>query len=330
MKKLLAFLLALMMALSLAACGSSKTAGYASDSVAVAESAPEAPNGFEMPAEEPERPFDAENSKGWSATGDVMKLVEQQSGVKMIYRATLEMQTLEFETAQEDIAKVVEEFGGYFENKSVSSYSSSYRSANYTVRIPTERFEAFCNQMGELCHVVWTDSSAENITEAYFDTASRLKTEQIKLERLQELLARADDMADIITIESAIGETEYMIESLQGTLRSYDSLVDYSTVYLNLSEVYKYSGTEDAPRTFSEKLGAAFKDGLRAAGELLEDLAVWFAYNWLLIIIWAAVIFAVWKIVRRLSRGRLKLPKLGKKAKTETGAGVSAENKTEE
>ena len=61
-----------------------------------------------------------------------------------------------------------------------------------------------------MCHVVYMSSSAENITEAYYDTDSRLKTAQIKLERLQNLLANADNMADIITIESAISETEYV------------------------------------------------------------------------------------------------------------------------
>ncbi len=79
-------------------------------------------------------------------------------------------------------------------------------------------------------------SSAENITEEYYDTDSRLKTAQIKLERLQELLSKADNMADIITIESAISDTEYEIESLSGTLRHYDALVDYATVSLTLSE----------------------------------------------------------------------------------------------
>ena len=54
-------------------------------------------------------------------------------------------------------------------------------------------------------------------------------------------------MEDIITIESAISETEYEIERLSGTKRHYDALVDYATVTLELREVYRLSGTEDAP-----------------------------------------------------------------------------------
>ena len=60
-------------------------------------------------------------------------------------------------------------------------------------------------------------------------------------------------MEDIITIESAISETEYEIERLSGTMRHYDALVDYATVTLELSEVYRLSGTEDAPKSFGDK-----------------------------------------------------------------------------
>lgn len=70
--------------------------------------------------------------------------------------------------------------------------------------------------MGTLCHVTWQDDSAENISEQYYDTQSRLETAQIKLARLQELLKKAENMEDIITIESAISETEYEIERLSG------------------------------------------------------------------------------------------------------------------
>ena len=154
----------------------------------------------------------------------------------MVYTASIEMQTLEFDQAAQDIASLVESMGGYFEQKNFSNYSSSYRHASYTVRVPAEQFTDFCTQVGTLCHVTWQSDTAENISERYYDTQSRLETAQIKLERLQELLKKAESMEDIITIESAISETEYEIEDLSGTMRHYDALVGYATVDLELSE----------------------------------------------------------------------------------------------
>ena len=57
-------------------------------------------------------------------------------------------------------------------------------------------------------------------------------------------------MEDIITIESAISETEYQIESLSGTLRHYDALVDYATIHISLQEVYRLSNVEEPAESF--------------------------------------------------------------------------------
>lgn len=313
MKKYLTILLALVMTLSITACGASANGMKQAADVATTES-------YSMPAEAPMAAFE-EAEMGWdngdykmSGTGQA-QTTAQQNGAKKIYRATLELQTLEFEKANEDIDRLIEEVGGWVEQKDVSTYSSSYRSAYYTVRVPAAKFESFCAGVGELCHVTYSTSSAEDISESYYDTKARLETAQIKLARLQELLKDADNMADIITIESAISDTEYQIDALSGTLRSYDSLVDYATVCLNLNEVYRLSNTEDAPKSFGEKLSNAFSEGIGDAGELLEDIAIWLAYNWLLVIIWLAVILGLFFGIRALYRsaGQVKIGKKDKK-----------------
>ena len=51
-------------------------------------------------------------------------------------------------------------------------------------------------------------------------------------------------MEDIIALESALSETELQIEYLTGSLRRYDSLVGYSTVNLQLREVYRLAQPE--------------------------------------------------------------------------------------
>ena len=292
MKRCLTLLLALVLALSLAACGA-KSAGP--------DTMTGDYNGYESAKEDYD--FSAtddepEGAGAWNGDGQVGSGIDKslsERGVKMIYSAHIEMQTLSYEQAVEDIAALVERSGAYFEQKNFSNYSSGYRHASYTVRVPAEQFADFCAQVGTLCHVTWQDDSAENISEQYYDTQSRLETAQIKLARLQELLKKAENMEDIITIESAISET----------------------VTLELSEVYRLSGTEDAPKSFGEKLSNAFTDGLAAVVEGLENFAIWLAYSWLGILIFAAVVFAAVKLIGRLRRGQ-KLPKIGRKKNKNT------------
>ena len=202
------------------------------------------------------------------------------SNRKFIISAWMELETTEFETAIGGLTELVEEYEGYFENSSVANRKNGSRWANYTARIPAERYEAFMNEAGTLCHETWREANAEDITEAYYDTAGRLKTQQIKLERLQNLLAQAEAMEDIITIESAISETEWQIDNLSGTLRHYDSKVDYATVSINLQEVYKFSDVETVPETYGERLSRSFSRGISNFVDAMEDLAVSFAYSW--------------------------------------------------
>ena len=309
MKKIVSFLLALMLALSLAACSaksaSSDSASMASDSYDF--------NGAELPdAKYDDTASDDGAWNGQEVSSAGADLAER--GVKMVYTASIEMQTLEFDQAAQDIASLVESMGGYFEQKNFSNYSSSYRHASYTVRVPAEQFTDFCTQVGTLCHVTWQSDTAENISERYYDTQSRLETAQIKLERLQELLKKAESMEDIITIESAISETEWNIEDLSGTLRHYDALVDFATINVHVSEVYKYSDTEELPENFGDRLSSAMSRGWHSFVNGMEDFAVALAYSWMWLILWAVIIAAAVVILRKIRRrSGMKKPLFKKK-----------------
>jgi hypothetical protein len=310
-RRVLASILTLLLLLSLTACGGAKMEAPArTEEAAKSEPMAEAPAAGEMNYGS-DMMYDAVMEESKSEAGGATVPQEQ----KLIITARMELETTEFEPAVQGLNDLVAEFGGYFENSSIANRKSGSRWADYTVRVPATRYELFMNQVGELCHETWREASAQNITEAYYDTQGRLKTQQIKLERLQELLSKAELMEDIITIESAISETEWNIDNLSGTLRRYDAKVDYATVNVNLNEVYKLSNVETVPETFGQRLGRAFGNGMKNFVNNVEDLVVSFAYNWIGILIWIGVIAVAVTVVRkRVRRSRLHLPKLGRKS----------------
>lgn len=312
MKRIVSLLLTLVLALLLAGCGSAQAAG--SDNAAVPRDSgdywntidTDSSGDYNMVAEDAE-PGAMEGESGGAAQTD--------KPAKRIYTGYMEMQTLDFDAASSGIDALVEELGGYFQQSSTSNGNSGYRHASYTVRVPAEQFDTFFQKAGALCHVTYSNTNTDDVSESYYDTEARLETARIKLERLQTLLAKATSMEDIITIESAISETEWEIENLSGTLRHYDALVDYATIDVELSEVYKLSGQDEAVTTFGGRLGQSFVNGLKAVGNALEDFAVWLAYSWVWLLVIAAVIVVVVRIVRRKSGG--KKFSLKRKAKTE-------------
>ena len=286
-RKLFACFLAWTMILSLAACGASSN--KSASSAATADSAPmETGEGY----------FDTNGSYDDAADNGGSVLEDQ----KIIYTGTLNLETTDFDSTVKAVTALADALGGYLESSTVGTGGRSYRWAEYTIRVPAAQFQSFLDQAGDLAHVTWQNTDLQNITETYYDTEGRLKTQQIKLERLQKLLAQAENMEDIITIESAISETEWNIEDLSGTLRHYDALVDFATITVSLQEVYKYSDTEELPENFGDRLGSALSRGWKSFVDGMADFAVVLAYNWMWIILWAVIIAAVVVIIRKVRR----------------------------
>ena len=218
---------------------------------------------------------------------------------KLIRTAWLTLETTSFDESTQGLSALTAEYKGYFENSSIGNRGNHYRWADYTIRIPSKHYEEFINQAGALCHETWRETSQEDISEAYYDTEGRLKTQQIKLERLQELLSKAENMEDIITIETAISDTEQAIDNLSGTLRNYDGKVDYATVHITLNEVYKLSNVEQLPDSFTKRLTNAFSNGWTAFTDTIGDLTVSLVYNWIWLLVWVIVIIVVVRVLRK-------------------------------
>ena len=146
-------LLALAMILALlTACGGGKSANgnSASSAPAAADTAVEGPSGA------PEAPMDPEQGE----YGYYQESASLDQGgnnalrdAKIIRTANLEMETTAFDGAVESLSRLTKEMGGYYENSSLRTGGSGYRWADYTVRVPAERYDEFLLRAGELCHL---------------------------------------------------------------------------------------------------------------------------------------------------------------------------------
>ena len=103
------------------------------------------------------------------------------------------------------------------------------------------------------------------------------------------------------------------IAGTAGTL-SYDALVDFATINVHVSEVYKYSDTEELPENFGDRLSSAMSRGWHSFVNGMEDFAVALAYSWMWLILWAVIIAAAVVILRKIRRrSGMKKPLFKKK-----------------
>lgn len=145
----------------------------------------------------------------------------------------------------------------------------------------------FYEQLGSSVHVVYSSRSSEDVTEQYTDIETRLATLTTKHERLLALLDQADKMEDIISLENALADCEYEIDSLTGSKRHYDDLVGFSTFYVDLEEVQTLTATP-AGSGFGAQLTQAAKTGTRGLVDAVRALIVGAVMFWPVILLAAA------------------------------------------
>ena len=179
-------------------------------------------------------------------------MAEEIKNVEMTERELSEQSRIRLEK----LNKLVSDCGGYYEQSDVdmgSYYSDGYRYGRYTVRVPKDKYDTFLNSVGEVCHMTSRNESAEDVGLQYYDIESRIRLLEIKQERLMKLLEQATTMEDIITLENALSDIQYQLESNNIQKNRYDSLIDYSTISIRLEQVQRLSGQPLEQQGFSRE-----------------------------------------------------------------------------
>lgn len=215
------------------------------------------------------------SSSSSTAANSTTILPENQ---KMVRKIWLDAETEDLTALLSNAEQRIAELGGYIESQNLqngSKYSGSrrYRYAELTVRIPADKLDSFVNQVAEASNIVSKRQTAENITLSYVATQSRITALETEQTRLLELLAKAESMSDILSIEKRLTEVRADLEEYSSQLRVFDNQVDYGTVYLNISEVVEFTATEE-PETVWERIGAGFMESLKNLGDFFVELFV--------------------------------------------------------
>lgn len=324
MKHLLTVLLVIVLCFSMTACGAGRTN-------AKWESTTGSATDFEMM--DKEEYFYAGDSAAPGAVFDDMKgEVNAQTGsgssvyrdkdVKLIRRANLTVQTTQFDQAVAALEALVEQLGGYYENADLRSGNyynqNSNRSGNYTIRVPAGKYDEFMSQVDGIGYLVRKNESSEDVGEAYYDIEARLKTQRTKQARLLDLLEQAKSMEDIISLENALTDVEYLIEQYTSSLNRYDGLVSFATINLSLDEMTKIVEEPGEKASLFTRMKAGVISSVDGLISGFQDLLIWVSYNLIGLVVLAAVVTAGTVVVRRSLKTR-KSKKAAPEQKESTG-----------
>jgi hypothetical protein len=230
---------------------------------------------------------------------------------KIIYYGSFSIRTKDFDNDYDSLLATLEKLGGYIEASSVSGskpdeWNESGRYANLTLRVPSSKFSEFTSKLGDFGETVSKSVSGQDISLQYFDTETKLKTLRARETRLLDLLDKAATLEDIIELESALAEVSYEIQMLETNLRDYDSLIDYSTVTIEMQEVNKVEAVTPPDESIGSRISGAFYSVLNVLADFGEFLLVFFIGGAPVIVPLAAITVLIIILVNRKNKKAAK------------------------
>ncbi len=291
------FLCAALVCCLFAGCGSS-----AKYETAAAEAPAAAP--MEEAAYDKEAGMDANGAV--LASGSTASSTALPESRKWIITVYMSAETDDLDAMTVSLDAKIKALNGYVEDQNVyngSAYSGRrYRSANLTIRIPAETVDSFVAEVEGFANVIHKEKNLEDITLRYVSTESRVQALETEQERLLELLAQAENMTDLLEIESRLTEVRYELENHASQLRLYDNQIDYATIHLDVSEVQEYTPVEEP--TLWERISGGFTDSLKGLGKSLQNLLVWFIASLPYLVVYGGFVLVILLLVLKLRKGK--------------------------
>lgn len=227
-------------------------------------------------------------------------------GRKIIYNASLEMETEEFDATRDKLLKAASDADAWVQGSDEGgSAENGSRWVRYTFRVPSESYADFLNDASAAGSVTYKSETTEDITADYVDLEARLESLRTQEARLLELAGQAGDLADLLAIEEQLAQVRYEIESYTGQQRVYDSLLAYSTVDVSLDEVRVLTPVSN---NFGSRAVTAFKESWHNFANGVQDVAIGVIYLLPVLLVLAVIVLVVLVLLRAARRRRPQKP----------------------
>ena len=190
---------------------------------------------------------------------------------KLIKTVHLSAETEGYDALITGLNQQITELGGYIQSRETDNNRSRY--CSMVIRIPAANLDQFVAHVSANANITSSTEAAEDVTLKYVDTEAKISALETEQARLLELLADAENLADILEIEARLSDVTYELERYASQLRTLANQVDYATIYLSIYEVEVLTPTEDP--TVWQRISSGFIDTLNDLLEKLTNIFVW-------------------------------------------------------
>ena len=214
----------------------------------------------------------------------------------MISTARLTVHTERIAAASARARSVVQGAGGVVSAEHTSAArDGTPRESVLTLRVSADRFAGVLDRLAGLGTLHRQRTSTEDLTLEVIDVDARVASAERALVRLRELLDRAQDLADVVTLEDELQSRESDLEALKARQAYLADQTSLSTITLTLQRPPEGQPVDEAPAGFVGGLGAGWSALLGLLGVAATTLGALLPFVLLL----GLLLAPTWLLLRR-------------------------------
>ncbi len=195
---------------------------------------------------------------------------------KIIKTGNLTLEAKSLKSFTQAMQPLLSKNGAYIE-KEESRQGEGYHSSHWIIKVPVLQFEDLLNELVlKDVKVAERSINSSDVTDAWFDTRSRLEAKRAMRTKYSEFLGKAKNMEEVLQVQKEINNLQEEIESATARLEAMGNQSAYSTINLDVTE--KGSGIAPVEETpdFFKRLVTAFKDGADGLSYILVGIvSIW-------------------------------------------------------
>ena len=145
-----------------------------------------------------------------------------------------------FDSKLADVRRLVEQEQGFIAGTDAQANPQAsdgqIRTGVITFMVPANKFDDTIDAVSALGKVQNEHVSGQDVSAQYVDLQARLANEEAQRDAMLAILAKAQSIQDIVTVQNQLGQITQQIEELKGQIQYLDHNTSFSTVTVQIVE----------------------------------------------------------------------------------------------
>jgi hypothetical protein len=219
---------------------------------------------------------------------------------KIVQTASVRLQVEEVGGSFEEVGRIATGAGGFVASSSFS-YQAEAQIASMTIRVPASQYQGVLSDLRRLgVKVDAEDSKASDVSEQYSDLSARLRNLEATEGQLLALLARAQTIQEILTVQDRLNGVRSEIEQVKGRLQLIENLTEMATITVHLRPVVAKVDNGGSGVNLGAEIREAWNNSIEFLGGVAAGVIMVVVFSW-----WIPLVaIPGWIVLSRLARNR--------------------------